>query len=60
VKGNKQKNWRDLPSRGLIALIKRDLVPPDWKPPHVDGKPVKYPLKQTNSIIRIRTADGFE
>jgi hypothetical protein len=44
------------------GLIKRDLVPPDWKPPHVDvkGKPLKYPIKHTNCIIRIRIADGSE
>jgi hypothetical protein len=43
-------------------LIRRDLVPPDWKPPHVDsrGKPLKYPIKNTNEIFRIRIADGSE
>jgi hypothetical protein len=43
-------------------LIKRELVPAEWKPPHVDskGKPVKYPIKHTNSIYRIRAADGSE
>jgi hypothetical protein len=41
-------------------LINRELVPPEWVPPHVDskGKPVKYPLKHVNSIIRIRTNNG--
>jgi hypothetical protein len=43
-------------------LIKRELVPGDWKPPHVDseGNPVKYPIKHTNNIIRRRLADGSE
>jgi hypothetical protein len=43
-------------------LIKRELVPADWKPPHVDkkGKPVKYPLKSVNEIIRKRLVDGSE
>ena len=43
-------------------LIKRDLVSPDWKPPRVDskGKPVKYPIKEVNEIIRKRLADGSE
>ena len=43
-------------------LIKRELVPVDWKPPHVDseGKPVKYPIKYVNEIIRKRLVDGTE
>jgi hypothetical protein len=43
-------------------LINRELVPPEWVPPHVDskGKPVKYPLKHVNSIIRVRALDGSE
>jgi hypothetical protein len=43
-------------------LINRELVPPEWEPPHVDakGKPVKYPLKYVNSIIRVRAKDGNE
>jgi hypothetical protein len=43
-------------------LINRELVPPEWEPPHKDakGKPVKYPLKHVNSIIRIRANDGNE
>jgi hypothetical protein len=34
----------------------------DWKPPHVDseGKPVKYPIKYVNEIIRKRLVDGTE
>lgn len=42
--------------------LRRELVPPDWTPPHVDsrGKPVKYPVKITNEIFRIRIADGTE
>ena len=43
-------------------LIRRELVPPDWQPPHTDsrGKPLKYPIKNTNEIFRIRIADGTE
>ena len=43
-------------------LIKRELVPSDWTPPHVDakGKPLKYPLKHVNEIFRKRLADGSE
>ena len=43
-------------------LIKRDMVPPDWQPPHLDseGKPQIYPVKHVNSIIRVRTMDGKE
>ena len=43
-------------------LIKREMVPTDWKAPHLDakGKPLKYPVKYVNSIIRIRTLDGSE
>ena len=37
-------------------LIKRELVPIDWKPPNTDskGKPVKYPIKHVSEIIRKR------
>jgi hypothetical protein len=43
-------------------LLNRELVPKNWQPPHVDskGKPLRYPVKQTNSIIRKRLADGTE
>jgi hypothetical protein len=43
-------------------LIKRELVPPEWTPPHVDakGKPIKYPIKHVNEIFRKRIADGSE
>jgi len=43
-------------------LIRRELVPGDWKPPHVDaqGKPLPYPVKYVNSIIRVRTPDSRE
>jgi hypothetical protein len=43
-------------------LIKRELVPSDWTPPHVDAKrkPLKYPLKHVNEIISKRLADGSE
>lgn len=38
------------------------MVPADWEAPHVDakGKPLKYPLKYVNIIIRLRTAEGSE
>jgi hypothetical protein len=41
-------------------LIRRELVPNDWRPPHVDAndKPKTYPLKQTTAIIRVRANDG--
>ena len=40
-------------------LIKRELVPENWQPQHVDkeGKPVKYPIKYVNEIIRKRLVD---
>jgi hypothetical protein len=43
-------------------LINRDLVAPDWKALRVDskGKPVKYPIKEVNEIIRKRLVDGTE
>jgi hypothetical protein len=43
-------------------LIKRELVPEGWQPPRVDskGKPVKYPIKVVNEIIRKRLVDGSE
>jgi hypothetical protein len=43
-------------------LIKREMVPPDWKPPHTDaeGRALKYPVKYVNSITRKRIADGTE
>ena len=45
-------------------LIKRELVPPDWLPPHTsgngDGKAPVYPLKHINGIMRRRIADGTE
>jgi hypothetical protein len=43
-------------------LINRQLVDPEWVPPHTaaNGKHVEYPVKHVNSIIRIRTADGSE
>jgi hypothetical protein len=41
-------------------LIEREFVPSDWKPPHVDkkGRPLTYPIKNVNVIIRKRTVDG--
>jgi hypothetical protein len=41
-------------------LIRRELVPNDWRPPHVDAnsKPKTYPLKQTTALIRVRANDG--
>jgi hypothetical protein len=43
-------------------LIRRELVPNDWKAPHVDAndQPKTYPLKQTTAIIRVRANDGGE
>ena len=49
-------------------LKRREMVPADWEAPHVDeratskskGRPLKYPLKYVNSIIRFRTAEGGE
>ena len=43
-------------------LIKRELVPQGWNPPHKDAKekPLKYPIKHTNQIIRKRLNDGSE
>jgi hypothetical protein len=43
-------------------LIRRELVPNDWKPPHVDsgGKPLTYPIKHAITIIQIRAPDGSE
>jgi hypothetical protein len=44
------------------TLIEREFVPTDWKAPHVDkkGKPLTYPIKNVNSIIRKRIRDGSE
>ena len=41
-------------------LINRQLVDPEWEAPHKDkdGKPLEYPVKYVNSIIKIRAADG--
>ena len=38
------------------------MVPADYEPPYTDakGKPVIYPLKTVNGIIRKRIADGSE
>jgi hypothetical protein len=43
-------------------LIRRELVPENWTPPNKDkeGKPLKYPLKSVNEIIRKRLVDGTE
>ncbi|CAN5537016.1 hypothetical protein BH18THE2_BH18THE2_37580 [soil metagenome] len=43
-------------------LKRSEMVPTDWQTPHVDakGKPLKYPLKYVNSIIRLRTAEDSE
>jgi hypothetical protein len=43
-------------------LLKRELVPDTWQCPDVDkkGKPLKYPIKHANEIIRKRLADGTE
>jgi hypothetical protein len=44
------------------GLIERELVPVGWKPPPTDskGKPIKYPIKDVNEIIRKRLVDGSE
>ena len=66
---NAEKNWFDKVRSKRNGefwqaqdLINRELVPPEWTPPHVDakGKPVKYPLKHVNCIIRVRALDGNE
>jgi hypothetical protein len=43
-------------------LLKREMVPENWTPPDVDkkGKPLRYPIKHVNEIIRKRLADGSE
>ena len=43
-------------------LINRQLVPDYWKAPHVDkkGRPLTYPIKNVNVIIRKRIAVGSE
>jgi hypothetical protein len=42
-------------------LIKRELVPDNWKPStDSEGKPVKYPVITVNQIIRKRLVDGSE
>jgi hypothetical protein len=42
--------------------MRRELVSKGWEPPHVDsrGKPLRYPIKNTNQIYRIRKGDGTE
>jgi hypothetical protein len=44
------------------TLIEREFAPSDWKAPHVDkkGRPRTYPIKNVNTIIRKRIADGSE
>jgi hypothetical protein len=44
------------------TLIEREFVPNDWRAPHVDkkGRPLTYPIKNVNAIIRKRIADGSE
>lgn len=43
-------------------LIRRELVPANWKPPRVDSKdkPVKYPIIEVNELIRKRVVSGEE
>ena len=43
-------------------LIKRELVPSDWESPYTDGKgkSVKFPVKCTKAIYRIRLKDNTE
>jgi hypothetical protein len=41
-------------------LLRREMVPSDWKSPHVDkeGKSLTYPVKHTTEIFRIKTSNG--
>jgi hypothetical protein len=66
---NKEKEWlkkvksaRTNDFYQAEDLIRRELVPADWKPPHKDakGKPLRYPIKHVNEIIRKRLSDGTE
>jgi hypothetical protein len=64
----KQQGWYEKvrsPKTGEFyqaeELIKRELVPEDWKPPRTkNGKPVRNPLKEVWEIYRIRAVDGSE
>ena len=43
-------------------LIRRDLVPKKWTPPHINekGEPLEYPVKYVTGIYRVRIADMSE
>ena len=44
-------------------LIRKETVPPSWKPPRVDSKgkaAVKYPIIEVSELIRKRLVDGSE
>jgi hypothetical protein len=65
---NKEKAWYEKVKSKRTGeyyqaedLLRRE-VPENWTPPDVDknGKPVKYPIKHVNEIIRKRLADGTE
>jgi cytochrome oxidase assembly protein ShyY1 len=64
---NKEKAWYERVKSKRTGeyyqtedLIRREMVTPDYKPHHVDikGKPLKYPIKHTNQIIRKRVNDA--
>ena len=66
---NKELNWYERVKSNRTGdyfqaedLIKRDMVPPDYDPPHKDkdGKPLQYPLKYVNGIYRVRIPDMSE
>jgi hypothetical protein len=71
---NKEKGWYEKvntkrtgeynQAEDLINLQSAgaNLIPDNWKPPHIDkeGKPVKYPIKHVNEIIRKRLPNGTE
>jgi hypothetical protein len=68
---NKEKAWYEKVKSKRTGeynqaedLIKRELVPADWKLPDrfkdKEGNPLKFPLKHVNEIIRKRLVDGTE
>ena len=57
----KVKNPRTNEYYQAEKLVKRELVPGDWKPPRTkNGKAVKYPFKEVWEIYRIRAVDSSE
>ena len=68
---NAEKTWYDKVKSKRTGeywqaddLIKRELVPSDWESPWTDGtskgKSVKFPMKCTKAIYRIRLKDNTE